>query len=177
MEHTPLAATACDQDRPAEGDVLGRVAVASQGHVPAGEEELEPPAAGLADQGDRLPVAEAAGVVFELTVVPLVPGRIDQPLEDLPDQLLLVLREEVARHLGVGDVPVVAHAGAEQAELRVHVVPPEADLSPLGLGERRVEATGERLGRRHDGFHRSDGGAAQDAGRGGDRGRSQQISS
>ena len=98
------------------------------------------PAAGLADEGDRLVVAEAAGVVLELLVEPGVPVGLDELLEDVADEPLLVLREEVARHGGLGGVPVVAHAGAQQAELRVHVVPRKADRLPLLGRERGVAA-------------------------------------
>ena len=79
------------EDRTAEGDVLGRVAVAPQRHVAAGEQELERSAPGLADQRDRVAVAKAAAVVLHLLVEAGVPVRLDQALEDLPHQPLLVL--------------------------------------------------------------------------------------
>ena len=64
----------------------------------AGEQELKRSAAGFADEGDRLVVAEAAGVVLELLVEPRVPLGLDQVLNDVANELLLVLREEVALH-------------------------------------------------------------------------------
>ncbi|MFN9959841.1 MAG: hypothetical protein ACK55I_42700, partial [bacterium] len=104
------------EDRAAEGHVLGRVTVASERHMAAGEQELKRAAAGLAQERDRLAVAEAAAVVLHLAVEALVPGGIDEALEDLADEPPLVRREEVAGDLGVGGVPVVAHPGPQQAE-------------------------------------------------------------
>ena len=71
------------EDRPAEGHVLGRVAVAAERHVPAGHHELELAVARLAEDGDALLLAVAAGVVLQLLVDPLVPVGLDDALEDL----------------------------------------------------------------------------------------------
>ena len=143
------------EDRPAEGDMFSGVAVASQRHVPAGEQKLKLAGAGLADQRDRLAVPESARVVLELLVEPGMPFRGDQLLEDVANQPLLLAGEKTARHVGFGGIPVVCHPRAEQAEFRVHMIPGKTDLFPLLRRERGVQQAGERLGR----FLRDGGGS------------------
>ena len=75
-----------------------------------------------------------------------MPLRMDELLENLSGERLLVLRVEVTLELGLGGVPVVADARPEEAELRMNVVPREADLLPLTRRQRGVEGLGERLG-------------------------------
>ena len=53
-------------------------------------------AARLAEDGDAVLLAIAAGVVVELLVDPLVPLGVDDALEDLADDRLLVFGVEVA---------------------------------------------------------------------------------
>jgi len=126
--------------------VLGGISVAPQRHVSPGEEELVGSIAGGAEDGDRLLVAKATGIVLELPVEPIVPGGIGEPFEDGPGQLPLVCGEEVAREVGVGALPVVGDPRAEQAEFRMAVVPGQADPRPLLRAEGVVKLPDEILG-------------------------------
>ena len=76
------------EDRAAEGDVVGRVAVAADRHVPAGHHEFELVRARLAEDRDAVVLAVAAGVVVKLLVDALVPLGVDDALEDVADDLL-----------------------------------------------------------------------------------------
>ena len=69
------------ENRPAEGHMLGRVAVAANRHVPPGHHELELLRSGITEDGDAVLLAVAAGIVFELLVDPLVPLGADDALE------------------------------------------------------------------------------------------------
>ena len=99
--------------------------------MPAGEQKLEAARAGFADQGDRLAVSEAPGVVLQLLVEAGMPFRGDELLENVANEPLLLTGEKAARHVGLGGVPVVGDPRAEQAEFRVDVIPAKADLFPL----------------------------------------------
>ncbi len=139
------------EHRAAEGDVLGRIAVAAQGHVPAGHHEFELLARGTED-GNVLMVAESAGIVFELLIDAGVPLGLDDPLEDGADHGPLILGEEVAVDLGLGDVPVIADMGAKQSPIPLRfafdIVPIEADRILLLWAERVVKRFDDRLRRR-----------------------------
>ena len=76
--------------------MLSRVSIATNRHVPAGHHKLELVVPGLAEDGDVLLVAKAAGVVLELLVDPLDPVGVEDALVDLADQGLLVLGVEIA---------------------------------------------------------------------------------
>ena len=84
------------EDRAAERDVVGRVAVAADRHVPAGHHELELVAARLAEDGDAVVRAVAAGVVVQLLVDSLVPFGVDDALEDAANDVLLIFGVEIA---------------------------------------------------------------------------------
>ena len=108
-------------------------------------------------------MAEAPAVILHLLVEAGMPFGLDQLLEDVPHEPLLVLGEEGAGQVGLGGVPVVAHAGSQEAELRMHEVPGEADRLPLLGAERLVQHSGERLSRlgsrgRFGGTHMTAGG-------------------
>ena len=77
------------EDRAAEGDVLGRVAVAAHCEMSPGHHELERAFAGVAENGETLGVAVAPGVVVELLVDPRDPGGVVEAFEDLADDALL----------------------------------------------------------------------------------------
>ena len=140
------------EDRATEGHVVGRVAVATDRQVPARHHKLELVFARMAEDGDALMLAIALGVVFQLLVDPFDPGGIVEPLEDLADELLLVLGEEIGADHLLGDVPVIGHAGAEQAAtvllavVLFSEVPIEANPALLGVAERAVEVLDDRLG-------------------------------
>ena len=129
--------------------MVGRVAVAADRHVPAGHHELELLAARLAEDGDAVLLAIAAGVIGELLVDPLVPLGADDPLEDLADDRLLVLGVKVGVvDVVLGDVPVGGDARPQQAALGVHVIPRETNLLTLAGRERLEQHLHERFGRR-----------------------------
>src|SRR5262245_24280188 len=94
------------ENRPAEGDVFSAVAVAPQSHVPAGEDELKLVAPRLAKNCQRLVLAEAADIPFELLAPALVPGGVGHPLENLADQMLLVRRVISALDGGRSNLPI-----------------------------------------------------------------------
>ena len=101
------------EDGAAESDVLRRVAVAANGHVPAGHHELKLLASRLAKDGDAVLIAEPAGVVAQLPIDPLVPLGLVEPFKNRADDGLLVGSIEVVIDVILGDVPVGAHAGAQ----------------------------------------------------------------
>ena len=83
------------EDRAAERDVLGRVAVATDRQVPARHHEFELSALRRAEKRDRLGLAVTAGVVGKLLADAVLPvGIVEAEIQGL-DQLLLVLGEEV----------------------------------------------------------------------------------
>ena len=84
------------EDRAAEGDVVGGVAVAADRHVPAGHHEFELLAAGMAENGDAVVRAVAFGVIGQLLVDPLMPFGVDDALEDVADDVLLIFVVEIA---------------------------------------------------------------------------------
>ena len=63
-----------------------------------------------------------------------MPTRIDDPLENRLDQVLLVFRVEVTQNRRFSDVPIVGHSGPEQSPILGGVVPIETDSLPLALG-------------------------------------------
>src|SRR5205814_1631941 len=99
------------EDRTAEGDVGFRVAVRTDGHVPAGHYELKFPAAGRAEDRDTLSLAPrlAAGVVLELFEKARIPLRVDDAPENIMHDDLLFFGKEVAADMRLGDLPVVGH--------------------------------------------------------------------
>ncbi len=136
------------EDRAAEGDVVGGVAVATDGHVPAGHHEFELLAAGMAKNGDAVVRAVAFGVVGELLIDPRVPFGVDDSLEDAADDVLLIFVVKIAGDELVGDVPIVGDTGSQQATLGVFEVPGETHGFALAGREGVVEDFYERLGRR-----------------------------
>ena len=107
-------------DRAAKGHVLGRMAVAAQGDVPAAEHEFELLAARRAEDRHAL-LAEAVLVVLQLPVEPRHPIGLDQAHEDLADQPLLIGRVELAVDQRLGDVPVGRDPCPQQAQRLVLV--------------------------------------------------------
>ena len=61
------------EDRPAECDVIGRIAVAAERAVAAREDELELAVARLAEDGDAVRLAPSACIVLLLLVEAVVP--------------------------------------------------------------------------------------------------------
>src|SRR5260370_21472488 len=103
------------ENRTAERHVLGAVTVAADGEVPAGHHELELSAAGAPENCNRLLLAVPVRVVLQLFSNAFVPIRVVEPQEDLADQVLLVLRIEVAADVelrDVGNVPIIGDARA-----------------------------------------------------------------
>src|SRR5262245_11703638 len=84
------------EDWATERDVVGRIAVAADGHVSAGHHEFELVAVRRAEDGDAVVRAVAARVVAELLIDPLVPLGADNSLEDAADDGPLVVRIEIA---------------------------------------------------------------------------------
>ena len=112
-------------DRAAKGHVLGRMAVATQRDVPAGEDELELLAARRAEDRHAL-LAKTVFVVLQLPIQPCDPVGLNQADEDLADQPLLVGRVEIAVDHRLGDVPVGRDPRPQQAERLGLVVPGES---------------------------------------------------
>ena len=152
------------EDRPAEGRAFHRVAIAASGAVPAGEDELELPGAGLAEERDgRIAEAGFAAVVLDLLEHGLgVFGRV-QAEENLLHHLVLILVEK-GGDVVVGDVPVVIDLGAQR------VVEGKAERLALILAQRLEERRHERLGRGGGSGGAADERDAADGGRGGEAG-------
>jgi hypothetical protein len=123
------------ENRTAEGDVVGRVTVATQRHVSASQQKLKLPGARLAQQRDTLAIAKSAAVIFELTIKPWLPGRCDEGLKDLANESLLCGGEKVTRDFRLGGLPVVGNPRSQEAEFGMLVVPRKADLLSLSGGE------------------------------------------
>ncbi len=134
------------EDGSAEGDVLRAVAIATQRHVAAGEDEFELAGARFAEDGDALLLAKPADVVLELAVEAGVPVGAGHALEDGADEGLLVAGVEVAVDGRLGDAPVVLDAVAQEAAFLVEVIPREAHRGPLRGGEGLVEEFDEGFG-------------------------------
>ena len=115
------------EDGPPKGDVFGAIAIAAQGHVPTGENKLELLRSGLTEDGDRLALAEAAYIVLQLLVIALVPVGMGHAEEDLAHESLLLAGVEAAVDRGLRDLPVVLEPGAQQAALRIDIIPVKAD--------------------------------------------------
>ena len=135
------------EDRAAERDVIGAVAVAANRHVPAGHHELELVAARRAENGDAVVRAVAARVVAQLLVDPLVPLGADDALENAADDRPLIVGVEIALDHLLGDFPVVRDPRPQQAARRVLVVPRKANCLALLRRKRIVQHLHQRLGR------------------------------
>src|SRR5690606_28720486 len=81
------------EDRSAEGDVLGAVAVATDCQVPAGHDKFPLAGARFTEDRDRLAFAVSAGVVLQLFPQACVEFRVVQAEEDRLDQVPLISRE------------------------------------------------------------------------------------
>lgn len=92
-----------------------RVAIGSQRHVAAGHDEFEFFRSGLAENCDRLLSAPrlAAGVFLQLADERRIPFGIDQPFENIVNDVLLFLRVEVAADMRFGDLPVIRYMRAQ----------------------------------------------------------------
>jgi hypothetical protein len=97
------------EDRPAKGDVIGRVAIAANGHVTAGHHELKIAIAGRTKNRQALVLAKTTSVVLQLFVNLGLPLGLDQSFKDLADHLPLILGIEVGVDALFGDVPVVGN--------------------------------------------------------------------
>src|SRR3954471_21277475 len=105
------------ENRAAEGDMVGRVAVATDRHVAAGHHEFELVAAGMAKNGDAVMRAVALGVISQLLVDSRMPFGVYNPLKDVADDVLLIFVVEIAGNEFVGDVPIIGDTRSQQAAL------------------------------------------------------------
>src|SRR5262249_21288670 len=113
------------ENRAAKGDVFGAVAIATDGEVPTGHNELKLVGSRSSKNGDRLRLAVPVRIVFELLENALVPVLVVEPEEDLANQIALVGREKLTTDVELGrfgDVPVVGNVRAKQAPI-VDVIP------------------------------------------------------
>jgi hypothetical protein len=124
------------EDRTTQRHVRLAVAVGPHRHVPAGHYHHEI-LARRAKQRDRLFGAPrlAARIVLELLEQLRIPIRIEQRFVHGMRQRLLLLREKLALDVRLGDLPVVRDVRAQEAALRMHVVPIEADFFALIFGQ------------------------------------------
>ena len=134
------------EDGSPEGDMCGAVAIAAQGHVTTGEDELELATSRFTENGDGLPLAESAHIVLELLVEALVPIGAGHAFKDAPDEGLLILVVEVAGHDGIGDAPVVLDPGAQETPFRIGMIPAKAYGPALFLAQVIMEYLDEGFG-------------------------------
>src|SRR5262249_2396833 len=115
-----------------------------------------------AENGDTLILSPfvTERVVLELPQKTVIPGRVDDPFEDVVNQPLLFPGKEIAADDGPGDLPVVGDESPQQAPLFIVIIPVEANCLFLLCGQvfvkgldsglrptrgRRAETSGEIL--------------------------------
>src|SRR5262249_41003226 len=117
------------EDGPAKSDAALGVAVGTEGDVPARDDKLKFTGAPAAENGDTLILSPfvTERVVLELPQKTVIPGRVDDPFEDVVNQPLLFPGKEIAADDGPGDLPVVGDESPQQAPLFIVIIPVEAN--------------------------------------------------
>ena len=134
------------EHRAAESHVIDAVAIDAHRHVPAGHHHFELAFIGIAEHGDALRFAVALAIVFQLPIDLRNPIGLEQPFVDRADHVLLIFGVKIAGDHFVGDVPVVAHVRAQQAALRVDMIPIECHGFLLFRLQRIVKLLDQRFG-------------------------------
>ena len=135
------------EHRTAEGHVIDAVAIDADCEMATGHHHFEFPIARLAEQRDALRFAIPAAVVFQLLVDLRHPFRFEQAFVDPANHILLILRVETARHVGLGDLPIVRHASSQQSAIFIDVIPTERHNFGLFRCQRFVKFFDQRFRR------------------------------
>ena len=113
--------------------MVGGVAIAAQRAVPAALHKLKLARARLAKYRNRLTLAPAFHVMLQLLVESLDPIRIEQPLPNGADEVLLIAGEKRTANQRLGDEPVVRDMFS-QLTIVVFIIPRKTNrLALLGV--------------------------------------------
>src|SRR5262245_15927504 len=138
------------KDRAAKRGFIGRVAIGPQRHMPPGDDHLKRFGPRRTEYRNRVFLAKRAlAIVLDFLFEFRVPVGMDQPLEDIMNEMLLFGRIIIAANLMLGNLPVWCHHGTKRHfTLGINVVPCKTNLFFLFIAERIIKSFDSSLGNR-----------------------------